>query len=174
MKKNWIAALACALVLLAAPALADKAPAVLEIGRGAAACHLATHLQAYTDGWDGLFVTGADGKLASSSACTLCEGYGHVHCYGRRVKMYDSPFEGDNNALWMQNTRVGLLGPDVEFQLVDVVKYRNKFYAMVRVMNGEELVVAGWCNADYIGCDCKNYADRVEIPVYDSYDTFFE
>ncbi|MBR5225631.1 MAG: hypothetical protein IKV90_08220, partial [Clostridia bacterium] len=48
-----IAALCMLLLLLAAPALAAKAPACEQLGAQKAAEHLATHIYAYTCFWDG-------------------------------------------------------------------------------------------------------------------------
>ena len=168
--------IACTLMLftLILPAQAEKAPAVLAVGSGAAACHLATHAQAYTHNWDGTFIEQPDGTLVSPLADDDCKDYGHVHCYGQRVTMWDTPMKGPNNAVYKKYTKVGELNPDDAFQLVDVCMYRNRFYAMVRLYKDDKYAVgSGWVNADYIGCDCTDYDKVEEIPVYNSYEYFF-
>ncbi len=160
------------MLLLSVPAWAEKAPAVEACGSAQAACHLAAHLQAYTHSWDGQFKLLDDGEKVSTLAGDGCGEYGHVHCYGRRVTMWDTPKKGDNDAVYMAGTKVGQIGPETEFQLIDVCKYRKTFYALVRVYENEKPIIAGWVNADYIGCDCTAYDEAEEIPIYDSYDTF--
>lgn len=153
--------LAIMLALWSACALAAKAPAVELLGSKSAACHLATHLQAYTDGWDG-----------ASPAFSMedgCEGYGHVHCYGRRVSLWDTPRKGPNRVPYYAGTMDGRIGPDTQFQLTDVVYYRGTFYANIRIYIDEYIVVSsGFVNADYVGCDCENYEAMTEVPYYDS------
>ena len=153
------------LCLTAAPVLADKAPAVQALGSGAAACHLATHLQAYTDGWDGV--------SPAFSAEDGCEDYGHVHCYGRRVALWDTPKKGEHRVPYYAGTMDARIGPDTQFQLTDVVLYRGTFYANIRIYIDDYIVVnSGFVNADYIGCDCAEYTARTEVPVYDSMETY--
>lgn len=135
--------------LLAAPALADKAPACEALGSAKAAAHLSTHIYAYTDGWDG----------HNPSACTDegCKEYGHVHCYGRRVTLWDTPAGGGSKVAYYPFGSSGKVGPDTEFQLVDVVFYKNKYYANIRILENGYVVSSGFINADYVGCDCEAY-----------------
>ena len=157
--------LALLLALPASAALADKAPACEALGSAKAAAHLSTHIYAYTDGWDGY----------TPSACTDegCEEYGHVHCYGRRVALWDTPKKGEHRVPYYAGTMDARIGPDTQFQLTDVVLYRGTFYANIRIYIDDYIVVnSGFVNADYIGCDCAEYAARTEVPVYDSMETF--
>lgn len=165
MKLRALPALTLCLLALSSPALADKAPAVLSSGSAAAACHLATHLEAYTCGWDG--------TSPAFSQLDGCEDYGHVHCYGSRVSLWDTPKKGDKNVRYYAYSKVGYLEKDSEFQLADVVGYKGQFYAMVRLYIDGHIDIAGWVNADYIGCDCETTDTLVEIPVYESSETFF-
>ena len=144
-----LAACLALLCLAAEPALADKAPAVQALGSGAAACHLATHLQAYTDGWDGV--------SPAFSAEDGCEDYGHVHCYGRRVTLWDTPAGGNSRVAYYPFGSDGKVGPDTEFQLVDVVVYKGKYFAGIRILQDGSVVRSGFVSADYIGCDCESY-----------------
>ena len=149
MKKRLFMLLAL-FSLSAAPALADKAPAVLQLGSEQAAQHLSRHIYAYTDGWDGI----------APSACPDegCADYGHVHCYGVRVTLWDTPAKGSSRVPYYPFGTDGKVGPDTEFQLVNVVSYKNKYYANIRIYNEEGYVVnSGFVSADYIGCDCETY-----------------
>lgn len=171
--KIWaLGIVAACLLSLAAPCRAEKAPAVVSYGREQAACHLATHLQAYTDGWDGTLETAEDGARISTSLCGDCEGYGHVHCYGKGVDMWDTPKKGPNRVLYYAHTKVGELGPLDEFQLVDLTLYRGVFYAQVRTYVDGKARLSGWVNADYIGCDCPDNPDMAEVDVYETDDVF--
>lgn len=148
------------LLLLCAPsALADKAPACEALGSARAAAHLYTHVYAYTDGWDGY----------TPSACTDegCREYGHVHCYGVRVTLWDTPAGGSSRVAYYPFGSDGKIGPDTEFQLVDVVAYKGKFYANIRIERDGYVVNSGFVNADFIGCDCEAYeAFDENIPEY--------
>lgn len=141
--------LALLVSLLAAPALADKAPACEKLGSAKAAAHLYTHVYAYTDGWDG----------CNPSTCTDegCLEYGHVHCYGRRVTLWDTPAGGSSKVAYYPFGSDGKVGPDTEFQLVDVVFYKKKYYANIRILKDGYVVNSGFINADYVGCDCETY-----------------
>ena len=153
------ALLALLLCLLAAPALADKSPTCEKLGSAKAAAHLYTHVYAYTDGWDGV----------SPSTCTDegCREYGHVHCYGRRVTLWDTPAKGNSTVAYYPYGSDGKVGPDTEFQLVDVVVYKKKYYANIRILKDGYVVNSGFINADYVGCDCKTYeAFDENIPEY--------
>lgn len=154
----WL--LALCLALIAAPALADKAPAVGQLGAARAAAHLYTHVYAYTDGWDG--------HTPSTCADEGCRAYGHVHCYGVRVTLWDTPAGGQSRVPYYPFGSDGKIGPDTEFQLVNVVFYQNRYYANIRILNEKGFVVnSGFVNADYIGCDCESYAQfDEEIPEY--------
>ncbi len=158
MKIRFACALALCL-LFAAPALADKAPPVLALGSEKAASHLYTHIYAYTDGWSG--------EGPSLCADEGCKDYGHVHCYGRRVKLWDTPKGGSSRVAYYPFGTDGRVGPDTEFQLVDVVAYKNKFYANIRIYEGDHVVNSGFINADYVGCDCETYERFEDVPVYD-------
>ncbi|MBQ2991422.1 MAG: hypothetical protein IJD60_09085 [Clostridia bacterium] len=153
--------LVCTLVLVlsAAPALADKAPACEKLGSAQAAAHLATHIYAYTDGWNGF----------GPSDCPDegCLAYGHVHCYGRRVTLWDTPAGGSSRVSYYPFGSDGKVGPDTEFQLVDVVTYRNKYYANIRIYENDRVVNSGFINADYVGCDCESFRGFDEVPQYE-------
>lgn len=160
MKKSSALLIAFCLLMLAVPALADKSPAAESLGSQAAAEHLVTHIYAYTDGWDG----------SGPAACTdeACEEYGHVHCYGRRVSVWDTPKKGSETVSYYPGTMLTRIGPETEFQLVDVVSYGSGYYANVRILNENGYVVSsGFVNADYIGCDCESYENGEEVPVYE-------
>lgn len=152
--------LAALLFLLAAPpALADQAPACKALGSELAASHLYTHVYAYTDGWDG----------STPSACTDegCKEYRHVHCYGVRVTLWDTPAKGSSRMACYPFGTVGKVGPQTEFQLLDVVSYQGKFYANIRISDNGRAVVSGFVSADYIGCDCEMYTAFEEVPEYE-------
>lgn len=159
MKPRLIPLITLCLILLSATALADKAPAVLQLGSEKAAQHLVKHVYAYTDGWSGY----------GPSACPDegCKEYGHVHCYGVRVTLWDTPNKGNSRVKYYPFGTDGRVGPDTEFQLIDVVTYRNKFYANVRIYEGGRAVNSGFISADYVGCDCENYEGFEEVPVYE-------
>ena len=145
MKIHSIFLFAFCLALLTVPALADKAPACTALGSQKAAEHLATHIYAYTDGWDGTL----------PSACTDegCKDYGHVRCYGVRVTLWDTPAKGNSRVAYYPFGTDGKVGPDTEFQLIDVVMYKKKFYANIRIYVDGYAVNSGFVSADYIGCD---------------------
>lgn len=159
MKIRLIPCLVLCLLLLAAPALADKAPAVELIGSEKAAAHLTTHIYAYTDGWDGY----------NPSTCPDpgCEEYGHLHCYGVRVKVWDTPYKGSSRVAYYPGGSYMSIGPDTEFELLDVVSYKNKFYANIRVYEDGQPGDVGFVSADYIGCACESYETFEEVYVYD-------
>lgn len=155
------AALFLFLLLIPCAALAAKSPAAELLGSQAAACHLATHLQAYTDGWDGV--------SPAFSQEDGCEDYGHVHLYGRRVSLWDTPKKGHHRVPYYAGTMDGYVGPATQFQLTDVVFYRNTYYANIRIYIDDYIVVnSGFINADYVGCDCESYSEMTEVPYYDS------
>ena len=146
------------LMLLAPCALADKAPACEQMGSRQHASHLVSHIYAYTDGWDGV----------GPSACTDegCLDYGHVHCYGVRVTLWDTPNKGSSRVPYYPGGTSSKVGPDTEFQLTDVVSYKDKYYAAIRVLYEGKPITSGFVNADYIGCDCEFYDSFEEIPEY--------
>ena len=146
------------LSLSAAPALADKAPACEQLGSARAASHLMTHIYAYTDGWDGY--------QPSDCPDEECLIYGHVHCYGRRVTLWDTPAGGSSRVSYYPFGTDGKVGPDTAFQLVDVVTYRNKYYANIRIYEDDHVVNSGFINADYVGCSCESYDGFEEVPEY--------
>lgn len=162
MKTRVMLFLFLLLIALCVPALAAKSPACEQMGSAKAAAHLVTHIYALTCGWDG--------ESESFSDEDGCGDYGHVHCYGRRVSMWDTPKKGKNILHCYAGHMSGRIGPDTPFELVDVVMYRNKFYANIRVMDENGLVSnSGFVDADYIGCDCASYEAAEPIPLYGEY-----
>lgn len=159
--------------LLALTASAEKAPAVRQFGSDFAASHLLLHTEAYTEGWDGLLLRQKDGSLVSPLADDGCEDYGHVHCYGNKVSLWDTPMRGENRVPYMPGTQLGNLYTRTEFQLVDVMLYKNRYYAMVRVMENNIVTVSGWVNADYIGCDCPKPEGGLEVYDYEEWNPVF-
>lgn len=148
-----------AFLLPSSPALADKAPACEALGSARAAAHLYTHVYAYTDGWDG--------QSPSSCPDEGCKAYGHVHCYGRRVTLWDTPAGGSSRVPYYPYGSDGKIGPDTEFQLVGVTVYKGKYYASIRIERDGHVVNSGFVNADYIGCDCETYdVFDEDIPEY--------
>ena len=154
-----IAPLALCLMFLCAPALAAKTPACEQLGAQKAAEHLSTHIYAYTCYWDG----------ENPSDCTDegCAEYGHLHCYGRQVSLWDTPMKGKSRVAYYPHGSSSKIGPDTEFQLIDVVEYRGKYYAGIRVLDDYKPLVAGFVSADYIGCDCETYDTFIPVPEYD-------
>ena len=160
MKTLLRSLICCLLFALCAisPALADKAPACTALGSEKAAAHLATHIYAYTDGWDGI--------VPSSCPDEGCREYGHMHCYGVRVTLWDTPAKGNSRVSYYPFGTDGKIGPDTEFQLTDVVVYKNKYYANIRIYVDGYAVNSGFVSADYIGCDCETYDDFEIIGEY--------
>ena len=158
MKIRFACALALALLLPGASALAAKSPACEALGSEKAAAHLCTHIYAYTDGWDGV--------VPSSCPDEGCQEYGHVHCYGRQVTLWDTPAKGNSRVSYYPFGTDGKIGPGTEFQLVDVVMYKKKYYANIRIYKDGYVVNSGFVNADYVGCDCETYEGFEEIPEY--------
>lgn len=158
MKFRLIPLLTLCLLLLSSAALADKAPAVLQLGSEKAAQHLVKHIYAYTDGWSG----------SGPAECPDegCKEYGHVHCYGVRVTLWDTPNKGSSRVPYYPGGTSSKVGPDTEFQLTDVVSYKDKYYAAIRVLYEGKPITSGFVNADYIGCDCEFYDSFEEIPEY--------
>lgn len=159
MKKPLIGILLLTLSLSGSTALADKAPACNMLGSKSAAEHLYTHIYAYTDAWDGL--------NPSSCIDEGCKTYGHVHCYGVRVTLWDTPAKGSSRVDYYPFGTSGKVGPDTEFQLIDVVSYQEKYYANIRISENGLAVSSGFVNADYIGCDCSRYDVFEEVPEYE-------
>ena len=159
MKRCCFLFLAMMLLFLSSPALADKAPAVGLLGSEKAAQHLMTHIYAYTDFWDG----------EGPSACEDegCREYGHVHCYGVRVTLWDTPKKGNSRVPYYPFGTDGRVGPTTEFQLVDVVSYKGKYYANVRLIRDGLVFNSGFISADYVGCDCESYEGFEDVPEYD-------
>lgn len=159
MKTRMIYLLVLCLVLLAAPALAAPSPACEQLGAKKAAEHLSTHIYAYTCYWDG----------ESPSDCTDegCAEYGHLHCYGRQVSVWDTPMKGKSRVAYYPHGSSSKIGPDTEFQLVDVVEYRGKYYAGIRILVDYSPIASGFVSADYIGCTCETYEDFIPVPEYD-------
>ena len=159
MKRRWMALIALLPVLGAAPALADKAPACLNLGSEKAAQHLYTHVYAYTDFWDGV--------TPSTCPDEGCREYGHVHCYGVRVTLWDTPAKGTSQVDYYPFGSSGKVGPDTQFQLIDVVSYKGKHYANLRIHENGVAVASGFVSADYIGCDCESYEAFEAVPEYE-------
>ena len=145
-------------LLIPSSALAAKAPAVEQMGSQRAASHLMTHIFAYTDSWDGV----------NPSACQDegCLDYGHVHCFGRQVKLWDSPAKGSSRVSYYPYGYDAKVGPGSEFQLIDLVSYKGKFYANIRILENGRPVNSGFIDADYVGCDCETYEGYEEVPEY--------
>ena len=158
MKIRSVLLLSLCLLLAAAPALADKAPAGVKLGSQKAAEHLSTHIYAYTDAWDGI--------VPSACPDEGSKEYGHVHCYGVRVTLWDTPAKGKSRVSYYPFGTDGKVGPDTEFQLIDVVTYKNKYYANIRIYEDGYAVHSGFINADYVGCDCESYEGVEELPEY--------
>ena len=159
MKRRWMALIALLLVFGAAPALADKAPACVKLGSEKAAQHLYTHVYAYTDFWDGYTPAPCDDEG--------CKEYGHVHCYGVRVTLWDTPAKGTSQVDYYPFGSSGKVGPDTQFQLIDVVSYKGKHYANLRIHENGVAVASGFVSADYIGCDCESYEAFESVPEYE-------
>ena len=159
MKIRIAALFMLCMMLLAAPALAAKSPACEALGEQKAAEHLSSHIYAYTCYWDG----------ENPSDCTDegCAEYGHLHCYGRQVSLWDTPMKGKSRVAYYPHGSSSKIGPDTEFQLVDVVEYRGKYYAAIRVLDNYKPLVAGFVSADYIGCSCETYEEFIPVPEYD-------
>jgi len=159
MKFRTSLLLALCLLLLAAPVLAAQSPACEKLGAQKAAEHLSAHIYAYTCYWDG----------ESASDCTDegCADYGHLHCYGRQVSLWDTPMKGKSRVAYYPHGSSSKIGPDTEFQLVDVVEYRGKYYAGITVLDDYTPIVSGFVSADYIGCTCETYEDFIPVPEYD-------
>lgn len=159
MKIRIAALFMLCMMLLAAPALAAKSPACEQLGAQKAAEHLSAHIYAYTCFWDG--------ENAVECIDEGCAEYGHLHCYGRQVSLWDTPMKGKSRVAYYPHGSSSKIGPDTEFQLVDVVEYRGKYYAGIRVLDNYKPLVAGFVSADYIGCDCETYEDFIPVPEYD-------
>lgn len=160
MKIRMLPLLALCLSLLAVPALAAKSPACESLGAQKAAEHLLSeHIYAYTCYWDG----------ETPSECTDegCAEYGHLHCYGRQVSVWDTPKKGKSRVAYYPHGSSSKIGPDTEFQLIDVVAYKGKYYANIRVLDDYKPLVSGFVSADYVGCSCEVYEGFEAVPEYD-------
>lgn len=158
MKLRSTALVLFILLLFTMPALADKSPACVQLGSKKAAEHLATHIYAYTDGWDGI--------LPSACPDEGCKEYGHVHCYGVRVTLWDTPAKGSSRVSYYPFGSDAKIGPDTEFQLTNVVSYQGKYYANIRIYKDGYVVNSGFVSADYIGCDCEAYDTFEDLDEY--------
>ena len=158
MKKGFTFILMLCLFALPIHALADKSPACEALGSEKAAAHLITHLYAYTDNWNGV--------VPSFCPDEGCKEYGHVHCYGMRVTLWDTPAKGDSRVPYYPFGTDGNIGQDTEFQLVDVVSYKKRYYANIRIYRDGYVINSGFVNADYIGCDCETFEGFEDIPAY--------
>ncbi len=136
-------------------ALADPSKAVQTVGEAAAAAHLITHEGAFTDGLpEKVNMYNRDGE--------------HICCTGSRVAMWDTPQKGDNVGTLYPGSRVGYLNKTDEFELVRVRSYRGKYYAQVRIYDGDAITLSGWVNANYISCSCTDYSETEEIPEHET------
>ncbi|MBR5289218.1 MAG: hypothetical protein IKU34_11625 [Clostridia bacterium] len=166
--KIRLTALVCAcLLVLAAPALAAKSPTCETLGAQKAAEHLSTHLYAYTCDWDGV----------SAVPCVdeACAEYGHLHCYGTQVSLRVTPERSKGSVVYYSDRRSDKVGPETQFQLIDVVQWRGKYYAAVRVLENYQPIGTGYVSTDYIGCDCESYETFEAVPEYDNrFDPFTE
>ena len=161
MKTHLTALLCACLLMFSATALAAKSPACESLGAQKAAEHLSTHLYAYTCEWDG--------KTGSVSCVDEdCAEYGHLHCYGRQVSLRVTPDRSAGSVIRYPDRRSDKIGPETQFQLIDVVLWRGKYYAGIRVLDGYEPLGVGYVSTDYIGCDCETYDAFEEVPEYDS------
>lgn len=131
MKKSLWLLLTLVLLCAAAPAQADKSPLVQALGSEQAARHLATHIYARKDHWDG--------TLPFFCPDETCKDYGHVRLTGRRVTLWDSPEKGDSRVAYYPNGTTNKVGPDTEFELTNVVAYKGRYYA-----NGLPMITASW------------------------------
>ena len=147
------------MICLPLSALADKAPACEKLSSQRAAEHLYTHVYAYTDDWDGY--------APSTCEDEGCKEYGHVHCYGVRVTLWDTPAKGSSRVAYYPFGTSSKVGPDTEFQLIDVMSYKGKYYANLRIYEHGLAVTSGFVNADYIGCDCESYEAFEAVPEYE-------
>lgn len=145
---RYIKAFAIAMLLcaLAVRGLADPSAAVQAVGSQKAAEHLRTHEGAFTDG------------LTEYVETFNREGE-HIFCTGSRVSMWDSPQKGQKVKSIYPGSLVDYLEKTSEFELVDMVHYRNTYFALVRIYKEGLPVYTGWLNADYIGCSCTSWED---------------
>lgn len=159
MKKSLWLLLTLVLLCAAAPAQADKSPLVQALGSEQAARHLATHIYARKDHWDGTLPFSARTKPARITA--MCAWT------GRRVTLWDSPEKGDSRVAYYPNGTTNKVGPDTEFELTNVVAYKGRYYANIRITDDHGVVVnSGFVNADYIACDCKSYTVFEDVDEY--------
>lgn len=159
MKKRIGALLLPGVLCFAAHALADPAPAVQTLGSEQAARHLAAHIYARTDGWDG--------ALPFLCPDETCATYGHVRVTGRRVSLWDSPRKGSSRMVCYPGGLVGYVGPDTQIELTNVVAYQNRYCANIRVLNENgDAALSGFVSADYIACDCESYDAFEDVDDY--------
>lgn len=158
MKTRFSLLLALCLMLLSATALAAKAPAAEKLGSQKAAEHLLTHVYAYSCYWDG--------ENPVDCADEGCAEYGHIHCFGRMVTVWDTPAKGKSRVEYYPGGTTGKIGPGEELQLIDVVEYKGKYYANVHILVDYEPVGSGFVNADYIGCDCETFEGFEPVEEY--------
>lgn len=52
---------------------------------------------------------------------------------GRRVTLWDSPEKGDSRVAYYPNGTTNKVGPDTEFELTNVVAYKGRYYANIRI-----------------------------------------
>lgn len=160
MKTRLTALMALCLVCFTMPALAAKSPACEQLGAKKAAEHLAAHLYAYTCEWDG------EGDVLCIDEG--CAEYGHLHCYGRQVALRITPERSRTRTIHYPRQSSDKIGPDTQFQLVDVVQWKGQYYAAIRALDGYTPLGGGYVSADYIGCDCDSYESAAPVPEYDS------
>lgn len=81
--------------------------------------------------------------------------------------MWDSPEKGDSRVAYYPNGTTNKVGPDTEFELTNVVAYKGRYYANIRITDDHGVVVnSGFVNADYIACDCKSYTVFEDVDEY--------
>ena len=78
-----------------------------------------------------------------------------------------APGKGDSRVAYYPNGTTNKVGPDTEFELTNVVAYKGRYYANIRITDDHGVVVnSGFVNADYIACDCKSYTVFEDVDEY--------
>ena len=98
---------------------------------------------------------------------TTLISHGILRLTGRRVTLWDSPGKGDSRVAYYPNGTTNKVGPDTEFELTNVVAYKGRYYANIRITDDHGVVVnSGFVNADYIACDCESYTVFEDVDEY--------
>ena len=158
MKVRFSCLLALCLVLFGSTALAAKAPAAEQLGSKKAAEHLMTHVYAYSCYWDG--------KNPVDCTDEGCAEYGHIHCFGKMVTVWDVPGKTRSRQVYYRGAEKGKIGPGFELQLIDVVEVDGTYYANVHILEDYEPIATGFVTADYIGCNCETYENTLPVEEY--------